>query len=329
MTLKPGIAGRASAGRQARGARPQARTARAAREHLQPLHPPAGRDLADRRAFLVFGIVAYLQPAGGGPAAGGLPDHPGQRQPAGRQPARPWPRTSRTPLERQFSLIPGVTQMTSVSSLGSTSITLQFDLSRNIDAAAAGRAGGDQRRQRPAAHQPARRRRRIRKVNPADAPIMIMALTSDTLPLSTGRRLRRQHPVASRSRASTASARSTSAASRSRRCASSIDPRKVAALGLQLDTVRTDHRQPAPSTRPRARSPARCRTCTVYANDQILDADDLEQPGRRLPATARRSGSATSASAIQGVENNQVGAWVYPGQGQHGQDAAAAAGRSC
>src|SRR3989442_4219714 len=84
------------------------------------------------------------------------------------------------PLERQFGRIAGLNEMTSTSYLGSTSIALQFDLSRNIDGAA---------RDVQAAINAARgylpptlpNNPNYRKVNPADAPIMIVALTSDTL----------------------------------------------------------------------------------------------------------------------------------------------------
>jgi len=85
-----------------------------------------------------------------------------------------------TPLERQFSRIAAVTEMTSSSSLGQTNVTLQFDLNRNIDAAA---------RDVQAAINAARgylpqnlpNNPSYRKVNPADSPIMIIALTSDIL----------------------------------------------------------------------------------------------------------------------------------------------------
>jgi len=88
-----------------------------------------------------------------------------------------------TPLERQFGRIAGVTQMTSSSGLGSTGITLQFDLNRDINAAA---------RDVQAAINAARNQLPVdlpgqptyRKVNPADAPIMILALTSDNFPPS-------------------------------------------------------------------------------------------------------------------------------------------------
>jgi multidrug efflux pump len=84
------------------------------------------------------------------------------------------------PLERQFGRIAGVTEMTSTSTLGSTSVTLQFDLSRNIDAAARDvQAAINAARGQLPANLPANPT--YRKVNPADAPIMILALTSDTV----------------------------------------------------------------------------------------------------------------------------------------------------
>jgi multidrug efflux pump len=83
-----------------------------------------------------------------------------------------------TPLERQFGHIAGVTEMTSASSLSSTSVTLQFDLSRNIDGAARDvEAAINAARTYLPANLPANPT--YRKVNPADAPIMIIGLTSD------------------------------------------------------------------------------------------------------------------------------------------------------
>ena len=86
-----------------------------------------------------------------------------------------------TPLERQFGRIAGITEMTSVSSLGGTNITLQFDLGRNIDAAgrdvqaAINAARGDLPANLP--NNPS-----YRKVNPADSPILFLALTSKLIP---------------------------------------------------------------------------------------------------------------------------------------------------
>ena len=82
-----------------------------------------------------------------------------------------------TPLERQFGRIAGVTQMTSSSSLGSTNVTLQFELSRNIDAAARDvQAAINAARGQLPADLPGNPH--YRKVNPADAPIMLLGLTS-------------------------------------------------------------------------------------------------------------------------------------------------------
>src|SRR5436853_6796239 len=83
-----------------------------------------------------------------------------------------------TPLERQFGRIAGVTQMTSTSSLGQTGITLQFDLNRNIDAAGRDvQAAINAARGQLPANLPSNPG--WRKVNPSDAPIMIVALTSE------------------------------------------------------------------------------------------------------------------------------------------------------
>ncbi len=88
-----------------------------------------------------------------------------------------------TPLERQFGRIAGVNQMTSSSLLGSTGIALQFDLNRNIDAAARDvQAAINAARSQLPANLPSNPT--YRKINPADAPILILALTSDTVPVA-------------------------------------------------------------------------------------------------------------------------------------------------
>jgi multidrug efflux pump len=87
-----------------------------------------------------------------------------------------------TPLERQFGRIAGINQMTSVSQLGSTGITLQFDLNRNIDAAGRDvQAAINAARSQLPTNLPGNPT--YRKVNPADAPIMILGLTSDIITL--------------------------------------------------------------------------------------------------------------------------------------------------
>src|ERR1700723_4817747 len=87
------------------------------------------------------------------------------------------------PLERQFAQIPGIAQMTSTSSLGSTAVTIQFDLNRSIDGAAndvqaaINAAGGQLPKNLPSPPT-------YRKVNPADSPILMLAATSETLTLT-------------------------------------------------------------------------------------------------------------------------------------------------
>src|ERR1700753_1389355 len=86
------------------------------------------------------------------------------------------------PLERQLAQIPGISQMTSTSSLGSTAVTIQFDLNRTIDAAAndvqaaINAASGQLPKNLPTPPT-------YRKVNPADAPVMLLSATWDPLPL--------------------------------------------------------------------------------------------------------------------------------------------------
>ncbi|HKX28687.1 MAG TPA: efflux RND transporter permease subunit, partial [Blastocatellia bacterium] len=85
-----------------------------------------------------------------------------------------------TPLERQFSRIAGVTEMTSTNNLGTTSVTLQFELSRDINGAARDvQAAINAARSQLPANLPSNPT--YRKVNPADAPIMLLSLTSDTI----------------------------------------------------------------------------------------------------------------------------------------------------
>ena len=86
-----------------------------------------------------------------------------------------------TPLERQFGRIAGVNQMTSSSSLGSASVALQFDINRNIDAAARDvQASINAARSQLPSYLP--QNPSYRKANPAEAPILILTLTSDVVP---------------------------------------------------------------------------------------------------------------------------------------------------
>src|SRR5204863_1518240 len=129
--------------------------------------------------ILVFGVMAYRQlPVSDLPVI----DFPTIQVQAGLPGASPETMATSValPLEKQFSAIAGLTSINSVSSLGQTNVTLQFDLSRNIDAAAQDvQAAINAALGQLPANLPTRPN--YRKVNPADAPIMIVALTSDTV----------------------------------------------------------------------------------------------------------------------------------------------------
>ena len=113
-----------------------------------------------------------------------------------------------------------MTEMTSSSGLGSTNVTLQFDLSRDVDAAARDvQAAINAARGQLPANLPSNPN--YRKVNPADSPALILALTSDTVPRSRDLRHHVHRAGAGARAGAAASARSTSAAARCPRCASS------------------------------------------------------------------------------------------------------------
>ena len=131
--------------------------------------------------IVVFGIVAYRElPVSDLPNV----DYPTLTVNASLPGASPETMASAvaTPLEKQFSTIAGIDNMTSTSALGSTSITIQFTLERNIDAAAQDvqAAIAQTLRQLPPGIIPPS----YQKVNPADQPILYFTLTSDLMPLS-------------------------------------------------------------------------------------------------------------------------------------------------
>jgi HAE1 family hydrophobic/amphiphilic exporter-1 len=134
-------------------------------------------------AFLLFGVLGYLQlPQSDLPNV----DFPTILVTASVPGASPETMASAvaTPLERQFSTIAGLDSMTSTNALGNTQITLQFDLSRNIDAAAQDVQAAISRAAKqlpPEMPSPPS----YRKVNPADQPVLYLSLSSRTLPLST------------------------------------------------------------------------------------------------------------------------------------------------
>ncbi len=261
-------------------------------------------------AFLLVGIVGYISlPVASLPNV----DFPTVQISASLPGASPETMASNvaTPLERQFSLIPGITQMTSVNSFGSTSITLQFELGQDINGvfeqvqAAISAASAQLPSNLPA--QPT-----IRRVNPANPPIMILSLTSDTLPLDV---VDNYADVILSQQVSRIDGVGLVNIGGQQKPAVRIrlDPRKIAARGLQIDTVRGAIVS-ATTNQPKGNIVGPQRGLTVYANDQILNA----QPWNDL-VVGYQSGAPVRVKdlgdAIQSVENNQIGAWVYPGKG--------------
>jgi len=259
-------------------------------------------------AFLVLGIVAFFNlPVAALPEV----DFPTIQVSASLPGASPQTTASNIaqPLERQFSQIPGVTEMTSVSSLGASSITVQFELSRNIDSAeediqtAINAASGQLPTNLPSAPT-------IRKVNPADAPILIIALTSDTMPLAQVDDYAEN--ILSQQISRIDGVGQVSVGGQQKPAVRiQVDPRKVAALGLQLDNVRATIANQTVNA-PKGSINGPLKSYTIYANDQILDA----APWKDL-AVGYHNGAAIRLSdigqVVGSVENNQVGAWAYAG----------------
>jgi len=176
-----------------------------------------------------------------------------------------------TPLERQFGRIAAVTEMTSSSSLGQTSITLQFDLNRNIDAAARDvEAAINAARGYLPADLPGNPT--YRKVNPADSPIMIIALTSDTLPPPTvydaASTILMQRISQIRGVGQVVVGGSSAPAVRV-----DVNPTQIQHFGLSLDNIRTAISGQT-ANQAKGSFSDKNRTWMIEANDQLMHAVD-------------------------------------------------------
>jgi hydrophobe/amphiphile efflux-1 (HAE1) family protein len=214
------------------------------------------------------------------------------------------------PLERQFAEIPGVSQMTSSSTLGNSSITLQFDLDRNIDAAAGdvqtaiNAAGGQLPKNLPSPPT-------YRKVNPADAPILVFAVHSDTLPLTTVDDYAEN--VLSQNISQVPGVAQVSIGGQQKPAVRvQVDPQKLAALGIGLEDVRGVIAN-ATTDSPKGSIDSPTRTFTIYDNDQELKADPWNDViiayKNGAPVRIRDIGQ-----AIEGPENTKLAAWADGGR---------------
>jgi HAE1 family hydrophobic/amphiphilic exporter-1 len=254
--------------------------------------------------IIVFGLLAYQQlPVSDLPTV----DFPTIQVNASLPGASPETLASAValPLEKQFATIAGITSINSTSSQGSTNITLQFDLSRNIDAAAQdvqamiARAARQLPPQMPAPPS-------YQKVNPGDQPVLFLVLRSATLPL----------PVIDEYAESTIAQRISmvngvaqvqvfGAAKYAVRV--DLDPRKLSAHGIGVDEVASAI-QNANVSLPTGTMYGSQQTFTVLANGQLLRADKY---GPMI--IAYRNGNPVRlnevAHVFDGIENDKTAAW--------------------
>jgi HAE1 family hydrophobic/amphiphilic exporter-1 len=211
-----------------------------------------------------------------------------------------------TPLERQFSTIAGVDSMTSTSALGLTTITIQFNLSRSIDAAAQdvqAAITAAQKQLPPGMPSPPT----YMKVNPADQPILFLSLNSQTLPLST---VDEYAETMMAQRISTVSGVAQVAVYGSQKFAVrvQVDPKKLASLGIGIDEVEKAVEQGNVNL-PTGTLYGAHQAFTVQSNGQLMDA-----AAYRPLIVAYRNGSPVRlqelGQVIDGVQNDKVASWL-------------------
>jgi hydrophobe/amphiphile efflux-1 (HAE1) family protein len=212
------------------------------------------------------------------------------------------------PLERRFGRIAGVTEITSQSALGTTSITVQFDLDRNVESAARdiqaaiNAAGADLPPNLP-------NRPRYRKVNPADAPILILSLRSKSVPLpkvfEAANTVLAQKIAQVPGVGQVGVGGGVQPAVRVR-----VDPAAVASLGLSIEDVRNAISS-ATSNTPKG-GVGSDQWLSIGVDDQLLDAAAWRNVILRATDTGIiRLGDV--ATVIDDVENERVAGW-YDGE---------------
>src|SRR5512147_1230474 len=210
------------------------------------------------------------------------------------------------PLERQFGQMPGLNQMSSTSSGGASVVTLQFSLDLSLDVAeqevqAAINASGTflpTDLPNPPIYN---------KVNPADAPILTLALTSSTLPLPKLEDLADTRIAQKISQLPGVGLVSISGGQRPA-VRIQVNPRALAAYGLSLDDVRTAIAN-ANTNQAKGSFDGPTRASTIDANDQLKSADEYRQL-----ILAYRNGApirvADVADTVDGAENSKLAAWA-------------------
>jgi hydrophobe/amphiphile efflux-1 (HAE1) family protein len=210
-----------------------------------------------------------------------------------------------TPLELQFGQIPGLTQMTSASALGFTQITLQFDLNRQIDGTVSDTLSAINAASPflPAGipYPPT-----IRKVNPADTPILVLGLTSDSLPLTTVDAYAENILLQKISQIPGVGLVGIGGQQKPA-VRVQLDPQALAARGINLEDVRTALGQ-ANVDLPKGTLNSPRQTFTLNTNDQLLNAEDYANL-----VIAYRNGSPVRirdvGRAVSAPENDLIAGW--------------------
>src|SRR5712691_2597162 len=216
-----------------------------------------------------------------------------------------------TPLERQFSQISGITQLTSLSTIGATQVVIQFDLNRNIDSAAqdvqaaisiAGKTLPQSMTLPPT----------YRKVNPADPPILILGARSETLPLISINEYLDSF-LAQQISQVPGVAQASIGGDRRRSIRIQVDPARLASIGLTLEEIRPAIVS-ATTDSPKGTLNTAETGFTIAANDQIVEADifnDVILAYRNgAPIRVRDVGQAVAEASnrnLAGYQNNELG----------------------
>ena len=254
--------------------------------------------------ILIFGIMGYrLLPVSDLPTV----DFPTIQVNAGLPGASPETMASSvaTPLEKQFATISGITSISSRSSPGQTSITLQFDLSRDIDSAAQDVQATIARAQRslpPGMPSPPS----FQKTNPADAPVFFLVLSSATLPLPQVDRYA-ETVLAQRLSTVTGVAQVNVFGAQKPAVRIDLDPMQLASRQVGVDQV-AQAISGANSNRPTGTLYGPNRNYVVQAEGQLLDAEGYENV-----VIAYRNGSPVRLNEVAhvyaGVENERNVSW--------------------
>jgi len=257
-------------------------------------------------AILLFGIMAYQQlPVNDLPNV----DFPTIVVTANFPGASPDTMASAvaTPLEKQFSTIAGVDNMTSISGLGTTRITLQFNLTRNIDAAGQDvQAMITQAAKLLPANMPTPPS--YRKVNPADQPVLYVALSSPTLPLYTVDEYA-QTTIAQRISMINGVAQVIVYGSQKYAVRAQLDPRALVSRGIGIDEV-SNSVASGNVTLPTGVLEGTTTAVTIQATGQLTRAEAY----RPLIVTYRNGNPVRLQEigrVIDGVENAKVASWFF------------------